>query len=87
MDDGAGWCYEYDEVNRLVQVTDPSGVVQKRYGYDLRGNIVKLITAKGYLMGGDDGERVGELYRYNNIGWITEVRKPVKQDIQNLLTS
>lgn len=79
-DDGAGWSYKYDEVNRLVQITDPAGLVQKRYVYDLRGNIVKLITAKGYLMGESDDERVGELYCYNHMGWLTEARKPVKEE-------
>ncbi|MGN0161105.1 MAG: contractile injection system protein, VgrG/Pvc8 family, partial [Lachnospiraceae bacterium] len=79
-DDGDGWNYEYDEVNRLVQITDPDGIVQKRYVYDLHGNIVKLIQAKGYLMGETDEERVGELYRYNDLGWLVESRKPVKAE-------
>ena len=36
-DDGAGWRYEYDQVGRLVRITDPEGTVQKRYIYDLHG--------------------------------------------------
>lgn len=76
-DDGAWWRYEYDQVGRLVRITDPEGTVQKRYIYDLHGNITKLINADGYQQGERDEERPGELYRYNGMGWLTEVRKPV----------
>lgn len=64
-DDGPGYTYEYDEVNRLVQITAPDGTVEKRYVYDLCGNIVKLIDAAGYLTGKTDAERIGSLYTYN----------------------
>ena len=30
-DDGPGYCYDYDCVNRLVQITDPQGQVVRRY--------------------------------------------------------
>ena len=79
-DDGRGWSYTYDEVGRLTQITDPEGTVQKRYVYDLHGNIVKLITAESYLQGETDEERPGVLYGYNALGWLTEVRKPVKTE-------
>ncbi len=78
-DSGKGWRYAYDEVGQLTQVTDPEGAVRKRYVYDLQGNIVKIINADGYLLGETDEERPGELYRYNRMGWLTEVRKPVNR--------
>ena len=90
-DDGPGYTYEYDEVNRLVQITAPNGTVEKRYVYDLRGNIVKLIDAAGYLAGDSDEVRVGTLYRYNGAGWLMEKREPVKRseagEIQYRLTA
>lgn len=43
-DHGAGYAYEYDCVNRLVQVTAPDGVVARRYVYDAHGNITKEIA-------------------------------------------
>ena len=76
-DDGPGYTYEYDEVNRLVQITAPNGVVEKRYVYNLRGDIVKLIDAAGYLSGDSDETRIGTLYRYNPAGWLMEKREPV----------
>ena len=76
-DDGPGYAYEYDEVNRLVQITAPNGVVEKRYVYNLRGDIVKLIDAAGYLSGDRDETRIGTLYRYNSAGWLMEKREPV----------
>ena len=76
-DDGKGYSYQYDCVNRLVQVTDPEGMVVRRYVYDLCGNIIKEITAKGYAMGDNDEERPGILYSYNHAGWRTEERVPV----------
>lgn len=76
-DDGPGYTYEYDEVNRLVQITAPNGVVEKRYVYNLRGDIVKLIDAAGYLAGDSDETRIGTLYRYNPAGWLMEKREPV----------
>ncbi len=78
-DDGPGYTYEYDEVNRLVQITAPNGVVEKRYVYDLRGNIVKLMDAAGYLAGDSDETRIGALYLYNQAGWLTEKREPVEK--------
>ena len=79
-DDGAGYTYLYDEVNRLIQIIAPDGVVDKRYVYDLCGNIVKLIGAEGYLAGNDDDTRIGTLYCYNAAGWLTQKREPIKQD-------
>ncbi len=78
-DDGPGYTYEYDEVNRLVQITAPDGTVEKRYIYDLRGNIVKLIDAVGYLAGDSDETRIGALYLYNQAGWLMEKREPVQK--------
>ena len=79
-DDGPGYTYEYDEVNRLVQITAPSGAVEKRYVYNLRGDIVKVIDAAGYLAGNSDEARVGTLYRYNPAGWLMEKREPVERE-------
>lgn len=59
--------------------------------YDLRGNIVKLIDAAGYLTGDSDEVCVGTLYRYNGAGWLMEKREPVKRseegEIQYRLTA
>ena len=78
-DDGPGYTYEYDEVNRLVQITAPDGTVEKRYVYDLRGNIVKLMDAAGYMAGDNDETRIGSLYLYNQAGWLMEKREPVQK--------
>ncbi|MCH5345239.1 MAG: RHS repeat protein [Acetatifactor sp.] len=75
-DDGAGYVYEYDCRNRLTQITAPDGIIQKRYVYDQRGNIIKVIDAKGMKTGDTDAERVGALYRYNYLGWLLETRIP-----------
>lgn len=79
-DDGKGWNYVYDEADRLVEVTDPDGNVQMRYVYDLHGNVVKRIGTAGVLSADNDGERTGELFTYNSLGWITEVREPMKEE-------
>lgn len=57
----------------------PNGTVEKRYVYDLRGNIVKRIDAAGYRSGDSDETRVGTLYRYNQVGWLLEKREPVQK--------
>lgn len=77
QDDGEGYSYTYDGRNRLVQITAPDGTVQKRYVYDMRGNVTKIIDAKGMETGETDEERIGELYKYNCLGWLTESRKPM----------
>ncbi|MDE5825365.1 MAG: hypothetical protein K2H91_11885, partial [Lachnospiraceae bacterium] len=79
-DDGAGYVYDYDCVNRLVQITAPDGDVVKRYVYDAHGNITKEMDGEGYVSADTDEERIGTLYRYNAIGWLTEKREPVKQE-------
>ncbi len=76
-DDGAGYTYEYDCMNHLVSVTNPYGIVEKRYVYDLKGNIVKEIDAKGMETGNNDAERIGTLYLYNKAGWLLEKRVPI----------
>lgn len=80
MDNGLGYTYQYDCVNRLVQITDPEGVVQRRYIYDLCGNIMKSFDAVGYNSADTDEERIGTLYQYNAIGWLTQKRVPIKQE-------
>lgn len=77
VDDGPGYCYDYDESNRLVQITRPDGIVERRYVYDLLGNIIKEIDANGFLSGSDDVARIGTLYCYNLVGWITSKREPI----------
>ena len=79
-DDGAGYVYDYDCVNRLVQITAPDGIVVKRYVYDAHGNITKEIDGEGYISADNDKDRIGILYQYNAIGWLTEKREPVKQE-------
>ncbi len=75
-DDGKGWSYVYDAADRLVEITDPEGTIQKRYTYNLHGNIVERLDVAGML----NADRAGELFTYNCLGWITEVRKPVMED-------
>lgn len=79
-DDGAGYTYTYDEVNRLVQICAPDQTVEKRYVYDLAGNIIKEIDAKGCAEECDDAQRIGTLYSYNQIGWLTEKRVPLRKE-------
>jgi len=79
-DDGPGMEYTYDELNRLVQIKDTFGNIIKSYIYDSQGRVTKEIDAKGYLSGPDDAARYGTLYKYNYLGWLTEERKPVKED-------
>ena len=78
-DDGEGYTYHYDGANRLVELISPTGVVEKKYVYNLRGLVVKEISADGYQMGETDEERVGILYHYNTAGWLLEKREPVDQ--------
>lgn len=74
------YSYAYDSRNRLTQITGPDGSVQKRYMYDLKGNVTKVIGAWGMSGGESDGERPGELYTYNCQRWLTESRIPVKEE-------
>lgn len=88
-DNGAGYTYEYDSMGRIVQETAPDGTVLWRYVYDLRGNILKIISAKGMATGSTDEERTGSLYTYNRLGWLMESRIPVSiqdNEIQYRLT-
>ena len=48
---GPKYTYEYDCVNRRVQITDPERNVVQRYVCDLCGNIIKNIDAKGRSCG------------------------------------
>ncbi|MFR4350182.1 MAG: RHS repeat-associated core domain-containing protein [Roseburia sp.] len=78
-DDGPGYSYTYDCVNRLVQITDPEGCPVRRYVYDLRGNIIKEMDAAGCASAERDEERIGILYTYNALGWLTGRREPVEE--------
>ena len=78
-DDGLGYVYHYDAAGRLKEVVSPDGVVEKRYVYDLRGLVVKEISAEGYLSGETDEARIGTLYAYNRAGWLLEKREPVSR--------
>ena len=78
-DDGLGYVYCYDAAGRLKEVVSPDGVVEKRYVYDLRGLVVKEISAEGYLAGETDETRIGTLYAYNRAGWLLEKREPVSR--------
>lgn len=88
-DNGAGYSYEYDSMGRIVQETAPDGTILWRYVYDLRGNLLKIISAKGINTGSTDEERTGSLYTYNRLGWLMESRIPVSMqdnEIQYRLT-
>ena len=78
-DDGPGYVYRYDAAGRLKEIVSPDGVVEKRYVYDLRGLVVKEISAEGYLAGETDETRIGTLYAYNRAGWLLEKREPVSR--------
>ena len=79
-DDGAGYTYRYDNMNRLVEVINAENIVEHRYVYDLAGNMIKDIDAKGYVLGDTDDSRVGTLYTYDLLGRVLAVRKPVTAD-------
>lgn len=84
-DDGEGYTYEYDSCNRLIQITNPLGIVEHRYVYDLAGNLIKDIDAKGYQSADTDEERTGTLYRYDLTGQVTEVRTPLESTAEGML--
>ncbi|MBQ2802104.1 MAG: hypothetical protein IJF03_12060 [Lachnospiraceae bacterium] len=73
-----GTHYIYDEVGRLTGIQNEEGIMEHTFVYDLCGNIVKEIDAKGYELGETNEERVGTLYTYNLAGWMLEKREPVK---------
>ncbi len=79
-DDGEGYCYEYDRGKRLTQITAPDGSVRRRFVYDLHGNPVKVIDARGMHTGETDEERIGEFSVYNCMGWLLEKRQPVTEE-------
>ncbi len=78
-DSGQGYTYQYDCMNNLIQVTAPDHTVLKRYVYDLHGRVVKEINARGMSTGSTDEERIGILYTYNYLGWLTQRRIPVSE--------
>ena len=78
-DDGPGYTYRYDAAGRLEEIVNPDGAVEKRYVYDLRGLVVKEISAEGYLAGDTDEARIGTMHRYNAAGWLLETREPVSR--------
>ena len=78
-DDGSGYTYRYDAAGRLEEIVNPDGAVEKRYVYNLRGLVVKEISAEGYLAGNTDEARVGTMHRYNAAGWLLETREPVSR--------
>ncbi|MBD5464500.1 MAG: hypothetical protein HDR22_01530, partial [Lachnospiraceae bacterium] len=93
-DDGEGYTYVYDSCNRLTEIRDPFGTVERRYVYDLCGNVIKDISAKGYMMGETDEDRIGTLYQYDLRGNVTAIRTPMeikeqegRQSVQYRLTT
>ena len=78
-DDGSGYTYRYDAAGRLEEIVNPDGAVGKRYVYNLRGLVVKEISAEGYLAGDTDEARIGTMHRYNAAGWLLETREPVSR--------
>ena len=61
-------------MNRLVEVINAENIVEHRYVYDLAGNMIKDIDAKGYDLGDTDDSRVGTLYTYDLLGRVLAVR-------------
>nr|WP_317356407.1 hypothetical protein [uncultured Tyzzerella sp.] len=86
LDDGAGYTYEYDCMNRLIKVTDPRYNVIKKYVYDLKGNVIKEINGISYKTGSNDEERKGILYKYNKMNWLIEKREPITKTKYSLTT-
>ena len=64
-DNGPGTTYEYDTMGRLSRVTDAHGNVIQKLVYDINGNILKSIDAKGYLSAAADSQRYGIEYTYD----------------------
>ncbi len=73
-----GYHYEYDGENRLKEIRNPLGEVEKRFVYDQLGNLVKEISAKGYLTASDDEARIGTLREYDLMGRLLKVRTPIE---------
>ncbi len=78
-DNGEGFSYIYDMENRLIEIRNAEGIVQKRYVYDLQGNIIKSIDAIGYESGKEE-ESIGTKYEYNVLGWLLEKREPMRKN-------
>lgn len=68
--------YGYDKLNRLETITDPDNVITTKNIYDVNGNIIKKIDAKGYLSGSDDTARYGTEYTYDLANRLVMVIDP-----------
>ena len=74
-DDGKGYTYSYNAMNQLVKVVNPEGITETTYAYDLNGNLIEQIDAKGYKT----------FYRYDLLGNLIEKREPVKEEYNKVL--
>ncbi|WP_339278457.1 RHS repeat-associated core domain-containing protein [Paenibacillus sp. FSL W8-0426] len=82
-DDGPGTEYAYDAMDRLVQITNAEGYIERRYVYDSAGRIVKEMDGKAVDRANHDDERFGTLYVYNKAGWLVEKREPVQEEVSS----
>ena len=57
--------FAYDKLNRLITTTDAYGTIINVNVYDVNGNVIKKIDAKGYLSASNDAARYGTLYTYD----------------------
>jgi RHS repeat-associated protein len=57
--------YQYDKLNRLVMIKDAYEVVIRKNIYDVNGNVIKVMDAKGYLSASTDEARYGTEYSFD----------------------
>ena len=69
-DDGLGYSYTYDSLNRLKEVINEEGKVEKTFKYDFSGNIIKETDIDG----------ISTLYKYDLIGNLIKKKTPVEYE-------
>ncbi|MBR3603071.1 MAG: hypothetical protein IKL49_12230, partial [Lachnospiraceae bacterium] len=70
QEEGAGWHYTYDEGNRLIGITNPEGMQESGYQYDVWGNCICHTDEKGY----------STFYTYDLAGRLRQELLPVGKD-------
>ncbi len=70
-DDGAGYVYVYDSMDRLTSITNPMGEQEAEYAYDHSGRVIRSQ---------EDGAEQSSILMYNKAGWLTQVRIPMDEE-------
>ncbi len=70
-DDGAGYIYVYDSMDRLTSITNPMGEQEAEYAYDHSGRVIRSQ---------EDGAEQSSILMYNKAGWLTQVRIPMDEE-------